>query len=188
MNLNEKPIREKYKEFYGNNLEQMELLIKDKRVPLTIKQIIERRLNSNQSDWKDNYFDSCDAIFYGDDGKFKIIRDSKVLKEMTNKTKLVNGAIPMTKKKYDKLDLPEFSQESTKEAVWKYLLDKLYDDYIKMLDYCPHIYFNKMDKYCIRVVYVDRLEYGSGLYGWGDLDSAYGRLVGVASEMLKEKK
>ena len=187
MNLNEIPIREKYKEFYGNNCVQMKLLIKDKRTPLSIKQIIERRLNSNQPDWKDNYFDTCDAIIYGEKGKFKIVKNAKILKEMNENTKLINGAIPITKKFYDKLKLKEFDLETSKEIIWEYLLKNLYPKYIKLLGYIPEVGFSSSDSYCVKASFVGRLVNGSRLFGGDGLDDDCGRLVGLASEMLESK-
>lgn len=186
MNLNEKPVREKYKEFYGSNTEQMELLIKDNRIPLSIKQIIERRLNSKQNDWKDNYFDTCDACVYGEDGKFKIVKNSEKLLKMTPITELKDGGILVAKSFYEKLKSKEFSQDTPKEKIWKELLNELYEPYIKMLGYCPDVYFNKDDVFCIRAFYIRRLVSWSRVYGRSSLHGDGVRLVGLASEMQTE--
>lgn len=184
MNLNEKPIREKYKDFYGSNTEKMELLIKDKRIPMTTKQIIERRLNSEQEDWRRNYFDTCDAVVYGKNGKFKIIKNCNKLKEMNSKTKLKKGAIKISKKFYDSIDCEEFSKETDKEVIWKYLIEELYNKYIKLIDYCPIFYVTPNDNYTLRAWYVCGLEGRSSAEGWSDLGDDFGRLLGIASEML----
>jgi hypothetical protein len=185
MNLNEKPTSEKYKEFYGKNTEQMQKLISEGRVPMTMKQIIERRLNSKQG-WKDNYFDTCDAIVYGENGKFKIIKNCKILKEMTSKTILTNGAIKLSEKEYKNINGKEFNNPS-KEEVWKYLLEDLYEPYIKILNYCPEYYVSDKE-YILRALYVGRLEYWSRLGGNFDLDCGCGRLVGVVPEAPKISK
>lgn len=185
MNLNEKPIREKYKEFFGKNNEKMSELIEDGRIPMTVKQIIERRLNSELDDWKDNYFFTCDAIVYGKDGKFKIEKNSKKLLEMNKNTKLKNGAIPISQEYYESIDSPEFSEDDGDE-VWKYLLEDLYDDYVKFLSFCSLICVNS-ESYVLRAWCVNRLEYGSYADGRGGLDLDGGRFVGIASEMLEEK-
>ncbi len=187
MKLNEKSIREKYKEFYGKNPEQMGLLIKDNRIPLTIKQIIERRLNSKQDHWKKNYFDTCDAIVYGEQGKFKIVKNCKLLKDMTEQTKLENGAIKISKQFYKELKRKEFSGYHDEE-VWKELLEELYKPYIKMLDYTPNIYVSSSDEFCLRAWFVGRLEYRSNAFGRDDLDNWNGRLLGIASEMQEDLK
>lgn len=180
MNLNE-PVREKYKEFYGRNIEQMELLIKYKRIPLTMRQIIERRLNSNNNDWKNNYFDTCDAIAYGKDGKFKIVLNSKILKKMTKDTQLKDGAIKITKEEYKKIKSKEFTKDS-KEEVWRFLLGNLYEPYIKMIGFIPTFYVNN-NNFCLRAWCVGGLADRSDAGGGSDLGSGSGRFVGLASEM-----
>lgn len=184
MKLNETQLREKYKEFYGRNNGRMELLIKDNRIPMSVKQIIERRLNSNQKDWRNNYFDTCDAIFYGDNGKFKIVKNSKIPREMTKETKLENGAIKITKAQYNKIKSKEFDNETKKEIIWKYLLEELYEPYIKLLGFCPDFYFNDDDnKYCVRVAFVCGLGVRSRLFGSYNLDDVSGRFVGLVKEL-----
>ena len=184
MNLNEKPVREKYKEFLGKMTEQMELIIKDKREPMTIKQIIERRLNSEQKDWKDNYFDTCDAIAYGKNGNFKIIKNCDILKNINSKTKLEKGRIKLNNKEYENLEGQEFDEKTCKEVIWKYLLEELYEPYIKMINYCPNYYIS-FNEDTLGAWYVGRLDgnLGSSAYDWGRLDVDYGCSVGVASEM-----
>lgn len=188
MQLNETPLREKYKEFYGKNTEQMELLIKDKGIPLTMKQIIERRLNSKQPDWKDNYFDTCDSIAYGENRKFKIIKNCKILKLMNKDTKLDNGRIKITKKIYKNLKGKEFEENTPTEEIWKYLLKELYEPYIKMLGYCPEYYIYLRD-FTLGAWCVGRLggDGRSGASGRSYLDDDIGRLVGVASETQGEE-
>jgi hypothetical protein len=198
MNLNEKPLREKYKEFYGKNTEQMELLIKDNRIPLTMQQIIERRLNSKQDDWKTNYFDTCDGLVQFK-GKIKIIKNCKLLKEMTSKTELTNGGIKITEKDYKKLKGKEFDiskikfnnyltkEEVKKHPIWKGLLGEYLSTYIEL------VFPNNIDK--LMEVWIDNKElilrawcvgglgYGSGASGWDDLGYDGGRLVGIATEL-----
>ena len=198
MEINEKPLREKYKEFYGENVEQMELLIKDKRVPLTMKDIVERRLNSNQEDWKNNYFDTCDAIVQLK-GKIKIIKNCKILKDMNKNTELEYGAIKITEKIYKKLKGKEFDtaklklnenlskEEVKKHPIWKYLIGNLLDEYVNLafkdFNNAMYIYiFN--EELNLRAWCVSRLEYRSFANGRSDLVSGYGRLLGIAPEAL----
>ncbi|MEK6856187.1 MAG: hypothetical protein AABX66_03460 [Nanoarchaeota archaeon] len=82
-----------YKEFYGRNVDQMPALVADKRVPLSVAGLMERRLNSGKAVWKNNYFDCGDAIAYHPDGGVKIVLDAKPLREMTASSKLKNGAL-----------------------------------------------------------------------------------------------
>ena len=53
-----------YKEFYGRNTEQMPLLIAEGRIPLSVAGVMEQRLRSEKPDWKNNYFDTGDAVAY----------------------------------------------------------------------------------------------------------------------------
>lgn len=183
MNLNEKPTREKYKEFFGINTEQMELLRKDNRIPMTMKQIIERRLNSSQPDWNDNYFDTCDAIVYGKNGKFKIDTNNGFLKEMGKHTKLKNGGIKISKNYYNSLKGKEFDKNTPKEEIWKELIGEFYEPYIKILGYCPEFYIKKSSNYLLRAWPAYRLSNGSGAGGGYCLYDNIGRFVGIASEM-----
>lgn len=186
MNLNENPIREKYKEFYGRTIEQTELLIKDKRIPLTLKQIIERRLNSKQEDWRNHYFDTCDAVIVFKD-RFKIIRNCNILKEITSKTKLINCGVELTEKEYNSLKGKEFKNNTSKEVVLRYLLGNLYKKYIKFLGFCPNYYLTSY-QLNLRAFYVYGLENRSYVNGGVDLGGgAGGRLVGLASEMLSKE-
>jgi hypothetical protein len=78
-----------YKEFYGSNVEQMPLLIAEGRVPMSVSQLMQRRLNlRNDSEvvktaWMENFFDTGDAIVYHPNGDVKIVLDSQTLREMT---------------------------------------------------------------------------------------------------------
>lgn len=201
MNLNEKPIREKYKEFYGKNPEQMELLIKDKRIPLTFKQIVERRLNSTE-DWRTNYFDTCDALVQFN-GKIKIIKNCEILKEMNSKTKLTDGGIKITKEQYKKLKGKEFeisklnfNNSLTKEEVknhpiWKELLGKYLGTYIELVfpnntNKMMAIWINE-EELILRAWCASRLEDWAFAGGGNDLGVVSGRLVGLATELQERE-
>lgn len=203
INLNEQPLREKYKEFYGKNTEQMELLIKDNRIPLTMKQIIERRLNSNMSDWKNNYFDTCDALVQFN-GKIKIIKNCKILKDMTSKTELESDGIKITEQQYKKIKGKEFDvsklkfneyltkEEAKTHPIWKELIGKYLNDYTDLVFSINSgtnmsIWINKEDL-IVRAWCVSGLGYWSGADGGDDVGDDGGRLVGLASEMQGEKK
>lgn len=71
-----------YKEYFGPVVRQMPLLLEDRRTPLSIADILERRLDSIRQDWKNNHFDSVDAIAYHPSGKYKIVHDAQVWDEM----------------------------------------------------------------------------------------------------------
>lgn len=202
ISLNERQTREKYKAFEGRYTEQMPVLIKENRITLSMKQIIERRINSKQNDWRNNWFDTCDAIAYGKNGKFKIIKNCEMLKQINPKTKLKNGAIPTTEKEYNKLKGKEFDcseislnrlltkTEALTHHVWKYLLEEHLKEYIELAfkhdNLMMGVWTNK-EEFCVRAFCVGRLDDGSGLSGRHALDGDFGRLVGIASEMQEKE-
>ena len=142
--------REKYREFYGKNIEQMPKLIADGRVPMNVSQLMQRILdvrNSNEDvkrSYLDNYFDTGDAIVYHPDGRIKIILDSQGLREMTPDTQS-DWALLLTEEFYSALQGEEFkkgklgkieeglTREQVKDHyVWKILArdQSLLDDYV----------------------------------------------------------
>ncbi|HRZ85285.1 MAG TPA: hypothetical protein P5277_00735 [Candidatus Paceibacterota bacterium] len=151
MALKLNPEREVYREFYGQNVAQMPLLVADRRVPMNVAQLLQRRLDVRNSDadvrtaYHDNYFDTGDAIAYHPDGRVKVVLDSQTLREINPKSQLTNGALVLTEDAYRALDGVEFKKGklekvneglSIKEVkahpVWKVLTreDKaLLDDY-----------------------------------------------------------
>ena len=119
LKLNE-PI-EKFKEFYGKNIDQMPKLIKDSRTPLRTAGLMKRRLEvlATPGDIKDawwgNYFDTGDAVIYHPDGRFKIVTNAEpIWKELSPKSKLKNGALILPEGTYDKLDGESFTREEIK--------------------------------------------------------------------------
>jgi hypothetical protein len=141
--------REAYQEFYGRNTEQMPKLIADGRVPMSVAQLMKRRLEVRNSDadvksaYMDNYFDTGDAVVYHPDGRAKIVLDSQTLRDMTSDTPR-NGALVIGEDVYNALEGEEFkkgklgkvnermSREDVKNhAVWKVLArdQGLLDDY-----------------------------------------------------------
>ncbi len=174
-----------YKEFYGTNLTQMPKLISEGLKPMTIKDIIKQRLNGVEY-FKDNWFDSCDMVVCFKD-KFKIIKDCDILKSMNSNTKLKDGGIELSKTQYKKLKGKEFEKDCPKEEVWKYLIEDLYEDYIKLIGFCPNYYLASYDL-SGRSFFVGRLGDGRSLVnGWIDVDFDLGRLVGVAPEVQVKK-
>ena len=200
-----------YKEFYGKNIDRMSELIAEGRVPLSKAGIMERRLNSTLSAWKDNYFGSDDAIAYNSDEKFKIVRSAPFLRLLTPESNLTNGSLVLTGSVYDSADGAEFSrkdkglifdrdltaQEAKEHPVWLALVP----DKALLTEYVDYM-FAEMDQrfnykramgvyiagvpnvYNARALCVDRLGCGSRLYGRDGLDYDDGRLVGVAPEAL----
>ena len=174
-----------YKKFYGKNIEQMPKLISEGLKPMTIKEIIRRRLNCEEY-FKSNWFDTCDMVVCFKD-KFKIEKDCDLLRSINPNTELKNRGIKITEEQYKKLKGKEFQKGVSKEDVWKYLLENLYDDYMKLLGYCPEYYLTDYDL-SGRSFYVDGLE-GDWSYvdGGDDVDGGVGRLVGYATELQVKK-
>ncbi len=200
-----------YKEFYGQNREQMPKLIAEGRVPLSVAGVMDRRLNSDKPDWKANYFDTGDAIVYHPDGKFKLVRDASFLREITSKSRLTNGALALEAGFYESLDGAEFSRNDKgllldadmpvarvkAHPVWQHLArdNKVLGAYVDAMfpemkkdfgyDQAMGVFVASAPKEPnARALYVYRLEYGSRLYGGSYLGIDDGRLVGVAPEAL----
>ena len=200
-----------YKEFYGPNTQRMPELLAEGRIPLSTAGIMERRVNSSLADWRDNYFDSADAIVYHPDGKFKIVRDSEVLKALTPQSRLVRGALALEDGAYEALQGAEFgrkdkglilsrdltSVEAYAHPIWQALVgdqkllglyvDAMFPEMKKRFDYDNNmgVYLADAQKVpTARALYVDGLGGGSRLSSGVDLDDDCGRLVGVAPEAL----
>lgn len=116
LKLNE-PI-EKFKEFYGRNIEQMPELLKEGRTPLSIAGLMKRRLEvltaskEVKGAWWTNYFDTGDAVIYHPDGRFKVVLNAaEPMKELNPQSKLINGALVLPEGLYDKLDGEIFTRE-----------------------------------------------------------------------------
>lgn len=205
MLLNEKIPRLKYEVFEGIYSKAMEELIKDKRRPLTTEEIIERRVNSKCDDWKDNYFDTCDAIAIHPNGKFKIIKKCDILKKLNNETKLKDYDLVLSEKEYKKLKGKEFhikntqctminkeltSDEVLRHSVWNYLVNKVslkkYTN-IQKYDNFMGLYIYKSKEIVLRALYLDELDDRPVLYGGNRLGVGDSLLVGVANEMEVNK-
>ena len=69
LQLNEQVVP--YQEFYGRNTEQMPMLIKSGRVPMSAAGLMDRRLEVRderfsqkvRSDWHDSYFENTHQLF-----------------------------------------------------------------------------------------------------------------------------
>jgi len=174
-----------YKEFYGKNIEQMPKLISEGLKPMTIKDIIKQRLDGVEY-FKNNWFDSCDMVVCFND-KFKIVKDCNILKSMNSNTKLKDRGIELSENQYKELKGKEFKKDCPKEEVWKYLIEDLYEDYIKMLGFCPDYYLSFYEL-SGRSFFVSWLgDSRSCVDGRLIVDFGSGRLVGVASEVRVKK-
>ena len=111
-----------YKLFYGKYLEQMPKLLIEGRIPLSFKDVMQRRLEAANSQypnlieaWLDNYFDTGDACVIDSRGNLKVVHDSKHLRGLTPKTELKDGALYLPSGEYDRLDCEEFSPATLKK-------------------------------------------------------------------------
>ena len=198
-----------YQEYYGSNNQQMQRLIADGRIPISVSQVMERRLNSRKQNWKDNYFGTGDAIVYHPDGKFKVVLDSQKLREITSESKLNNGALVLADGMYEQFQGEEFKRENAifereltaKEvkahAVWRCFArnQELLNEYTNKMFLemkTRFTYDNNMGIYLaspqkmptLRAAWVGGLGDGSGIDGRVVLGSDIGRFVGVAPEAL----
>jgi len=196
MELNEKPKREKYKVFEGVITEQMPKLIADKRIPMTFEEIADRIINSKQDNWRNNWFDTCDAIVCSGN-KIKIIKRCPALLKLNEKTKLIDGGIRLQLKAYNNFKDKEFDKnkvklneeltkkEALKHPIWKYLLGKYHKKYVELV-FKENETAMGMWVLSENLILCSWFAYGFCLGAWAfgycRLGYARGRLVGVAKE------
>lgn len=209
---------EPYRDFRSDKaltyLAQMPLVIADDRVPLSVANLMERRLHAGKSSaiWKDNYFDAGDGIAYTAGGdKFKIVLDSQDLRKVTPKSELKNGALILGDGIYEQLQGQEFTKKDLKSLlerdlsadevkahpVWKALAR---DDAL-LVEYTDRMFAEMKDRFkydtamglylasgekvpTLRASYVGWLEFRLQFCGKCDLVDNYRRVVGVAPEAL----
>lgn len=112
-----------HKTFYGSDVGQMPLIIKEGRIPLNIAGLMRKRLEILDSDdqelvdyWWDNCFDTGDAIIYHLNGNLKIVLNAEPMKYINPKSKLKSGALIIPKRLYNKLDGEEFIRKKIKNT------------------------------------------------------------------------
>jgi len=97
-----------YKEFYGRNVEQMPKLIAEGRVPMSVADILQRRLDVREDSgdvrayWIDKYLDTGDAVYIHNNGDVKIVLDDQSMWGINAQTRLKNGAVPVTDEQWEK--------------------------------------------------------------------------------------
>ena len=107
LQLNEPRIE--YKEFFGRYNQQMPRLISDGRTPMSVADIMRRRLEVANSTpdvraaWLDNFFDTSDGIAYHPSGKVKVVLDAVPLRKITPQNALPNGALSIDAATYTSL-------------------------------------------------------------------------------------
>lgn len=196
------------KEFYGRNTEQMPLLLAEGRTPLTVAQLMERRLNvpvGVSFTYIDTYFDTGDAIIYNPKGRFKVDLDSQDLRGINPLSDITRRGDLVLPRSYDAIDAPEFNREelilgrqlTVDEAkahpVWRTLArdQRLLDEYVVYIfKEAKHRfgYNQNMGIYLadpeqvptVRAWYVGRLDDESNAHGNDQVGVDGSRLVGVA--------
>ncbi|MBU2639392.1 MAG: hypothetical protein KKG75_01655 [Nanoarchaeota archaeon] len=115
--------KEDFKVFSGRYVDQMPLLLAEGRTPLSISDLMKKRLEVLTSSeeirkvWWDNAFSTRDALVYTPDGQVKVVLDSQHLRELTHERGLINGALPLEDEIYYQLAGPRFSREEIEKCV-----------------------------------------------------------------------
>jgi len=122
-----------FKEFYGRNNEQMPKLIEEGRIPLSVANLMQQKLENLSSSealktsWWNNYFDTGDGIFYNPNGDFKIVLGAQPIRDMNSESKLSSGALVLGENKeesikiYNSLDGVEFKRKDLNNLLGKTL-------------------------------------------------------------------
>src|SRR3989304_6943207 len=106
---------ERFKRFYGRNVEQMPLLMAEGRNPLSAARLMQRRLETRNvseevgSSWTDYYFGTVDAIALHPLGRVKIVLNSQILRKMPTENQR-NGMLILEEDVYNALEGQEFKQ------------------------------------------------------------------------------
>ena len=206
-----------YEKFEGRYIDAMPALRADGRVPLTVRQIAEKRLEAVASGneqmiegWLLNYFDTSDAIAYSGD-EIKIVPDCELLKNIDSDAKLKNGSLVLSKNQYKQLPGKTFQrsdikadkwlteQEVKEHPVWQLELGDLLEPYAKMVfserkkrwdafQTGMGVQFDrKRERPTLSPFGLNRLYDGSSLKNCYLLDYC-ARLVGVRNEKIGEIK
>ena len=148
LQLNDPP--EKYKVFYGKATEQMPKLLAEGRTPLSVSDIMYKRLflrhdrTDIRTSWLENYFHTSDAIAAHPDEKFKLVLDAEPLRELNRQSRLHMGKLILPDGMYEKLEGPEYTfneflrethagkENIKRKSIWKRLArdQHLLEDYV----------------------------------------------------------
>jgi len=121
-----------YKEFPGSIHKEMPKLIEEGRTPITIAEVMERRLElfnikfPNAAErfimwsWYDNYITTGDGIFYHPNGNFKVVLNAQPLRELNPNSNFFKNKLLLGEDKYSSIDIynslngPEFNRNNLK--------------------------------------------------------------------------
>ncbi len=208
------PTQERYKAFpergTAQSIEQMHALIAEGRIPLSVADLMEARLEHGKelTDWMDHPFVTGDAVIYHPNGRIKIALDSENLREINPESRLFHGALVLDDGIYDSIPGQEFKkvkiEKYGKQAfsprkvksnpIWQTLarnqnLLNEYTDFIFAQAEQRGCEYNKMrldispfnyNTPQLRAWGISGLESGSFANGYPDLDSHFCKLVGLA--------
>lgn len=109
-------VPEPYKEFYGDPLVQMPLLVSGKdaegnvvdvpRVPLSVAEVLERRLKAPRDvikTWRDYRFWTGDGSVAGTEGDHLLVLDAQPLRKLTAESELYHSALVLSPETWDEL-------------------------------------------------------------------------------------
>ena len=159
LNLNLLHEGEKYKEFPGRNIDQMPVLLASGRVPISVKKLMERRLEVRGVDFGSQYqgtaheasvetvlnaiwtnsVDTGDGVLYHPNRRIRVVTDADFLRKLTPQSKIQNGAVILDDDAWNNAkDAPTFTRDQVAKdrfgTVWLALArdDKaLLDEYRK---------------------------------------------------------
>lgn len=116
---------QKYKEFFGKTTEQMPKLLAEGRKPMTMYDLMKKRVEvigtDIEDDWWNNYFDTCDGVVVNKDGRVKIVREAKFILELTPDTELKYGAVEISDEDFEKLEGLELTPKEVEKYANKWL-------------------------------------------------------------------
>ena len=181
-----------YKIFEGRYYDAMPALREEGRIPMTLRQIAEKRLEvliSGDEDlihiWWDTYFNTVDAIAYNKD-EIKVIPNSQMLMNINPDAELKNGALVLTEEQYNNLEGKTFQRselaveepltkkQAKEHPVWQELLGDVLNEYV---DAVFEVEKKRCGKYVkdpkLMIVYLANAENVPTLYPWfvGMVDS-----------------
>ena len=111
-----------YQTFQGGYVDTMPALTAEGGIPMSISELMKRRLQVLQLEnkglvnaWWQNCFNSPDGVAYKGD-EVKVVLNAQPLLDITPKAKLSQGALVLTEAQYSKLKGPTFSRKEIEKA------------------------------------------------------------------------
>ena len=137
-----------YRIFCGRYIDVRLALRKTKRIPMTLRQIAEKRLEVLSSGdealihyWWDNRYCTSDGVAYFGD-EIKVLKNSQLLMGIIPGAELKNGALILTEEQYNNLEGKTFQRseliiderltkkQAKEHPVWQELLGDVLDEYV----------------------------------------------------------